>query len=127
MGFLKIHVLRRTKMEIVILVLSLALVITVIWISRVSRELKQEQFRNRSLSSKYGKLTEQFLPLVNIFPWNPQNFRFLGTPVDGIQFEDNRIILVEFKTSQSQLSTSQRQIKDLVDKGKVSFELISIR
>ena len=83
MGFLKIDVLRRTKMEIVILVLSLALVITVIWISRMSRELKQEQFRNRSLSSKYGKLTEQFLPLIDSYPWNSQKFRFLGSPIDG--------------------------------------------
>ena len=82
MGFLKIDVLRRTKMEIVILVLSLALVITVIWISRMSRELKQEQFRNRSLSSKYGKLTEQFLPLIDSYPWNSQKFRFLGSPID---------------------------------------------
>lgn len=111
----------------IVIGLSIALSIVLLAYINLYRQWRMELFRRRSQSSKYGKLTEQFLPLVNIFPWNPQNFRFLGTPVDGIQFEDNRIILVEFKTSQSQLSTSQRQIKDLVDKGKVSFELISIR
>ena len=83
-------------MEIVILVLSLALVITVIWISRMSRELKQEQFRNRSLSSKYGKLTEQFLPLIDSYPWNSQKFRFLGSPIDGVQVEDDKVIFRDY-------------------------------
>tara|TARA_B100001750_G_C15475368_1_gene582171 strand:+ start:575 stop:958 length:384 start_codon:yes stop_codon:yes gene_type:complete len=127
MGFLKIHVLRRTKMEIVILVLSLALVITVIWISRMSRELKQEQFRNRSLSSKYGKLTEQFLPLIDSYPWNSQKFRFLGSPIDGVQFEDDKVIFVEFKTGNSQLSKNQRHIRDIVEANKVEFQIIKIK
>ena len=30
--------------------------------------LKRERFRNKSLSTKYGKLTEQFLPLVEFYP-----------------------------------------------------------
>ena len=114
-------------MEIVILVLSLALVITVIWISRMSRELKQEQFRNRSLSSKYGKLTEQFLPLIDSYPWNSQKFRFLGSPIDCVQFEDDKVIFVEFKTGNSQLSKNQRHIRDIVEANKVEFQIIKIK
>ena len=113
-------------MEIVILVLSLALVITVIWISRMSRELKQEQFRNRSLSSKYGKLTEQFLPLIDSYPWNSQKFRFLGSPIDGVQFEDDKVIFVEFKSGASKLSEKQKRIRDLVRSGQVEFKEIRI-
>ena len=30
--------------------------------------------------------------------------RFLGAPIDGVQFEDDRVILVEFKSGRSRLS-----------------------
>ena len=110
-----------------ILGLSLGLVIAVMWITRVSRKLKQEQFRNRSLSSKYGKITEQFLPLVDSYPWNSEKFRFLGSPIDGVQFEDDKVIFVEFKTGDSQLSKDQRHIRDIVQANKVEFQIIKIK
>ena len=69
-------------------------------------------------------VTEQFLPLVESYPWDSKHFRFLGSPIDGIQFEEDRIILVEFKSSFSQMSGRQRKIKNLVEQGKVEFELI---
>ena len=40
------------------------------------------------------------------------------------RFEEDRIILVEFKSSFSQMSGRQRKIKNLVEQGKVEFELI---
>ena len=90
------------------------------------KRLRYEQFRNKSLSTKYGKLTEQFLPLVKSYPWNPSNFRFLGSPIDGVQFEDDQIILVEFKAGQSRLSRRQEQIRKLVESGKVDFRVIRV-
>ena len=106
--------------------LSVALVIVLVTAIKLQERLQQEVFLKRSLSSKYGKLTEQFLPLVDSFPWDPGNFRFLGTPIDGVQFEDDRIILVEFKTAGSQLSSRQRHIRNLVKDGKVIFEVIRV-
>ena len=93
---------------------------------RFYRLLSRERFRNKSLSTKYGKLTEQFLPLVESYPWDPGNFRFLGSPIDGVQFDDEKIILVEFKSGNSQLSSRQRKIRDLVKNHKVEFEVIKI-
>jgi predicted Holliday junction resolvase-like endonuclease len=61
---------------------------------------------------------------VDSYPWDSKQFRFLGSPIDGVQFEEDRIILVEFKSSSSQMSERQRKIKDLVEQGKVQFELI---
>lgn len=106
--------------------LSVALALTVIVALQLYDRLKHERFRNRSLSTKYGKLTEQFLPLVESYPWNPDKFRFLGSPIDGVQFEDDRIIFVEFKTGTSQLSKQQRQIRDLVEASRVEFEVIRV-
>ena len=110
----------------VVVGLSVALALSLAGAMQLYRRLKEERFRKRSLSSKYGKLTEQFLPLVDRFPWDPSNFRFLGTPIDGVQFEDDRVILVEFKAGNSQLSKLQRHIRDLVNDGKVDFEVIRV-
>ena len=83
--------------------------------------------RNQSLSTRYGKMTEQFMPFLKDYPYDGRNFRFLGSPVDGIQFEDDRIVLVEFKTGDSRLSEKQNRIKELVKKGRVFFEEIRIK
>jgi predicted Holliday junction resolvase-like endonuclease len=106
--------------------LAIALALSLAGTMQLYKRLKQERFRKRSLSSKYGKLTEQFLPLVEMYPWDPSSFRFLGSPIDGVQFEDDRVILVEFKTGNSQLSRLQRHIRDLVKDGKVDFEVIRV-
>ena len=110
----------------VVVSLSAALALSLFVAVRLYKSLKELRFRKRSQSSKYGKLTEQFLPLADNFPWDPGNFRFLGSPIDGVQFEDDRIILVEFKAANSRLSSPQRHIRDLVNDGKVGFEVIRV-
>jgi predicted Holliday junction resolvase-like endonuclease len=30
------------------------------------------------------------------YPFNPDNFRFLGDPLDGIQFEENAVLFIRF-------------------------------
>ena len=80
-----------------------------------------------SQSTKYGQISEEFFPLEKSYPYNSQNFKFLGDPIDGIQFNENEIILIEFKTNKSQLSQKQRIIRDLVKNKKVSFELIEAK
>ena len=96
------------------------------WILRLRRDLAEERYSRRSQSVRYGALTEQFLPLAASYPWDASNFRFLGAPIDGIQFEEDRIILVEFKSGNSQLSSGQRQIRDLVQANKVDFKVIRV-
>jgi predicted Holliday junction resolvase-like endonuclease len=99
---------------------------TLIVLTKLNKRLLAVTFENRSQSVKYGLLTEQFLPLVETYPWDATKFRFLGSPIDGIQFEEDRIILVEFKTGKSQLSSLQRKLRDLVESGKVEFEVVRI-
>ena len=61
-----------------------------------------------------------------MYPHEPQNFRFLGSPIDGVQFNDKGIVFVEFKAAQAKLSPLQKHIKELVNEKKVSFEEIRI-
>ncbi|MFH1445372.1 MAG: Holliday junction resolvase-like protein [Nanoarchaeota archaeon] len=83
--------------------------------------------KKQSLSTKYGKMTEQFMPFLDVYPYNQQNFRFLGSPIDGVQFEDDKVIFIEFKTGDSRLSVKQNRIKDLVNQGKIEFRTFTIK
>ena len=85
-------------------------------------QLQEALFSKKSLSSKYGKMTEQFIPFLESYPYNEQDFRFLGSPIDGVQFEPDKIVLVEFKAGGSQLTRKQKDIKRLVERGKVEFQ-----
>lgn len=87
-------------------------------------KLMQAVSGKHSLSTKYGKMTEQFMPFLKNYPYDENKFRFLGTPVDGVQFNEDGIVFVEFKTAGSRMSPNQRGIKELVEKNKVTFEEI---
>jgi predicted Holliday junction resolvase-like endonuclease len=84
--------------------------------------LESEKSRQRSISASYGRITEQWFPLMDGYPYNSANFRFLGTPIDGVQFEEDRIIFVEFKSHRAELSAVQRRLKKAVEAGRVSWE-----
>lgn len=109
--------------EIIIVLVFIIIALFFLW-RRTVWYLKDVNFRKTSLSSRYGKMTEQFMPFLKNYPYLPENFRFLGTPIDGIQFEDDKIVFVEFKTAGSQLSPRQRQIAEHVWQKKVEFKEI---
>ena len=91
-------------------------------LSVVMRLLGEEQTRQRSLSASYGRITEQWFPLMKGYPYDSAGFRFLGTPVDGVQFEEDRVIFVEFKSHKSELSAQQKRLKKAIQAGKVTWE-----
>lgn len=86
------------------------------------RMLTEERTRQRSISASYGRITEQWFPLMEKYPYDSSNFRFLGTPIDGVQFEEDRIVFVEFKSRKAELSTQQRRLKQMIQAGKVTWE-----
>jgi len=96
------------------------------WLRRrlyvTQRLLEEEKTRQRSISASYGRITEQWFPLMDGYPYDSAGFRFLGTPVDGVQFEEDRVVFIEFKSNRSELSSAQKRIKKLVQSGKVSWE-----
>ena len=82
-------------------------------------EAQELQHRKRSLSTTYGKITEQFAPFMERYPYEAKDFRFIGSPVDGIQFTDDAIYIVEIKSAGSSLTAKQRRIRQLVEDGHV--------
>lgn len=112
---------------ILFLVVLITLLLLIIWFQKRKNQVLQDKleetlFKKQSQSSKYGKMTEQFLPFLEGYPYDPQNFRFIGTPIDGIQFEDDKITFIEFKVADSKLTEKQEKIKDLVQNKKVDFK-----
>jgi len=114
-------------METLILLLLVFLISTLLLYRKVQVQNRLLVSRSQSLSTKYGKMTEQFMPFLKDYPYDEQKFRFIGSPIDGIQFQDDKLVIVEFKTGDSRLTTRQRKIRDLVKKGRVYFEEITIR
>lgn len=112
-----------TKLLLIFILLSILLFFICL---RFWRKLRQISFDKRSLSTKYGKMTEQFLPFLSVYPYNPSNFRFIGSPIDGLQFEDDKIIFVEFKTGNSVLSKKQEKIKKLVLQKNIEWQEFGI-
>jgi predicted Holliday junction resolvase-like endonuclease len=93
------------------------------WRSRRSakRELREARSSRRSQSVRYGQLTERFAPWMEDWPFDPERFRPLGTPVDGVQFTDRAVYLVEIKAADSRLSADQRALREAVREGRVGW------
>jgi predicted Holliday junction resolvase-like endonuclease len=82
--------------------------------------------QKKSSEVRVGKIGENMAPFLNGWPYDPNDFRFLGNPIDGIQFNEDELIFVEIKTGKSVLSKKQRWIKQLVKEGKVGFATFRI-
>ena len=111
---------------LLVIILSVAVIICVKQIQHLRKEIKSRDSSLQSFHVKAGNIAEQMAPFSTVFPWNPEGFKFLGKPIDGIQFEDDRIILVEFKTGKSKLNQNQRNIRNLVNNQAVYFEEVRL-
>ena len=114
-----------TLIIVVLVACVIALLIFLYKSKRNNAELILENNRlihqKRSSEVRLGKTVENVAPFFDEWPYDPSNFRFLGSPIDGISFNDDEVVFVEIKTGQSRLSKSQNKIKSLVKEGKVKF------
>ncbi|HET6399439.1 MAG TPA: Holliday junction resolvase-like protein, partial [Candidatus Thermoplasmatota archaeon] len=78
------------------------------------RKVRALTSQRQSQAARYGQALEQFAPFLATWPWDPQQFRFLGDPIDGIQFTPEGIILVEIKSARSRLRPNQAHVRRLV-------------
>ncbi|MCH2311042.1 MAG: endonuclease [SAR202 cluster bacterium] len=111
---------------IVVLILGLMFLFSLRHIFSLRSDVAFLKSQRQSQSTKYGQITEQFMPWSSNFPYDPAKFRFIGSPIDGIQFEEDKVVLMEFKVATSQMTSLQRHIKRLVEEGKVTFEEIRL-
>ncbi len=87
--------------------------------------------RSRAVIS--GKIAETFLPYLPWFPYNPQDARFIGSPIDFIVFDGlsagdlKQIVIVEVKKRRNgALSERQEAVARAVREGRVVFVRLSL-
>ena len=83
----------------------------------------------RSFDVKKGRIVEQLAPYLKNFPYNPQDARFIGNPVDFIVFDglsegkEVNIVFVEVKSGKANLNENERRIREAVEKKRVTYEI----
>ena len=116
---------------VIVVILALLVMILLFMYAGIKKELNALQqlheellYNHRGMMIKHGMSFEQLFPFMNSYPYNPRNFRFIGTPIDGISFEDDKVVFIEFKTGKSTLSALQQKINDFILRKKVEWKEI---
>jgi len=91
-------------------------------VSEHSKLLSQK----KSSEVRLGQISENLAPFLKDFKYNPKKAHFLGNPIDYIIFEEDKIVLLEIKSGESKLSDGQKNIKRLIQEGKVEFDQMRI-
>lgn len=90
------------------------------------REVRRDAVQ-RSQAVVTGKVTEQLLPYLPGFEFNPKDVRFLGSPVDLVVFDGlsngqlERVVFIEVKTGEATLTGRERQVRDAVMARRVDW------
>lgn len=111
--------------------LGLLLPLLLVWgwlksMARLRRRLRELDGAKRSQSTRYGQTLEQFAPFLSDWPWDPKLFRFIGSPIDGVQFTEDGVVFVEIKSASSRLTPLQQQVKEHVQRGRVAWQEVRI-
>lgn len=82
--------------------------------------------QKKSAEVRMGKIAETLSPVLDNFPIDIHKAGtstvFLGQPVDYMHFDpEEGITFIEVKSGEARLSSSQRKLKSLVQKGKVRW------
>ena len=96
---------------------------------RYSREIlaARKDAVRRSRSALTGQVSEQLAPYLPGFPWNPNEVRFLGKPIDFLVFKGmdekriEEVVFVEVKTGDGALSPVERSLRDAIQEQRVSW------
>ena len=86
---------------------------------------------NQSRAVLGGKFTEQLIPYLPGFSYDPTDARFLGSPIDFVVFpglaegDPTEVVFIEVKSGKSgRLTPKEKCIQKLVEGKKVRWELI---
>jgi len=110
----------------VLIGLLVALVAFLAWKGRYTRTVREDAII-RSQAVITGRVSEQLLPFLPGFGFNPKDARFLGSPVDFVVFDGldegalRRVVFVEVKTGDADLSSRERQVRAVVQDHEVEW------
>jgi len=92
-----------------------------------------------SRASLKGRISEQIVPFLEQFKYNPSDARFIGSPIDYVIFDGYTdvkegmgeqqitVVLADVKCGKSaSLTYGQRRIKEAVEQNRVKWETIKL-
>ena len=97
-----------------------------IWRIGYTRAIRADAVQ-RSQAVTAGKVFEQLVPYLPGFAFNAKDARFLGSPVDFVVFDGlsdgavRRVVFVEVKTGNAELSRRERQVREAVEARQVAW------
>ena len=125
-------------MEVAIIVVLILVIVALLFAlgrtqagitARVEEARRDAIGRSRAVLG--GRFTEQMAPYLPEFRYDPTEARFIGSPIDLIVFpglagdEPQEIVFVEVKPgARPRLSPREQRVRDLVEAGKVRWELL---
>ena len=96
------------------------------WENEIPSIRRDAAMRSRAVLG--GQFSEQLAPFLPGFPYNPNECRFIGKPIDLIVFKGmdekdiSEVKFVEVKSGNSQLSKTEKQLRDAIQNKRVSWE-----
>lgn len=96
------------------------------WEGEIPNHRRDAVMRSRSVLT--GQFSEQLAPYLPDFRFNPGDCKFLGKPIDFIVFNEgvygeiSEVVFVEVKSGNSKLSSKERKLKEVIQKGNVRWE-----
>lgn len=99
------------------------------WLEQKEKEIREDAIA-KSQAVTMGKVTEHFIPFLPEFDYNPQDARFIGSPVDFVVFDGlsegdlRQVVFMEVKSGKAALSTRERWIRDAVREGRVLWQQV---
>jgi predicted Holliday junction resolvase-like endonuclease len=90
--------------------------------SKIEKELSELKSQQQSKSVRLGLISENVLPFHEDFKYNVKDLVPMFRPIDYVVFSEDEIVFLEIKVGTSQLSEKQRNIRSLIQQGKVRFE-----
>jgi predicted Holliday junction resolvase-like endonuclease len=90
--------------------------------SKIEKELSDLKSQQQSKSVRLGLISENVLPFHEDFKYNVKDLVPMFRPIDYVVFSEDEIVFLEIKVGTSQLSEKQRNIRSLIQQGKVRFE-----
>ncbi|MBM4188472.1 MAG: hypothetical protein FJ206_14310 [Gemmatimonadetes bacterium] len=106
--------------------LAAGLVALVYWRLTAVRAIRRDAVR-RSAAVIAGRVSEQLVPYLPGFEFNPKDVRFLGSPVDLVVFDGlstgtvARVVFLEIKTGGAGLSSREKEVRDAIHHRRVEW------
>ena len=87
---------------------------------------------NKSQSVMLWNISEKIVPMLPNFPYHSKDLVFVGKGFDYLVIDwlhnknIQKIVFLEIKTAKSTLNDNEKLIRDAINAGKISYEIIKL-